>query len=97
MSSSLSTVFHVWDSVLILLQLYTANTKKACSVWGSGTVYIPSFPKSLLKSSQLPQTFGENHFQIQFFYYLEIKILHCVFMGQRDSLSPEQEKRSLLL
>lgn len=31
--------------------------KKACTMWSSGTVSMPVFPKSLLKSIPLPQTF----------------------------------------
>lgn len=55
--SSFSTVFHVEDSVFMLLHLYTANIKKlvACE---AQALFVPVFPKSLLKSIQLPQTFS---------------------------------------
>lgn len=57
--SSVSTVFHVFqgESAFMVLDLHTVGIKKACRMRSSGTVCMSVFPKSLLKSVQLLQTF----------------------------------------
>lgn len=83
----------------MLLQLYAANIEKLCCNEAQA-LFICQVPKVTIKiqavaTNLFMDSFGENHFQIQCFCYLDMKTLHCAVKGQRDSFCLQNKKCSL--